>query len=78
MNRRYLTFAACFFFCIAPYATTQTTTLQPGAHSQATLTAAQETSALRVLLTTVKTHIESAAEAMPADKYAFAPGEGEF
>jgi uncharacterized damage-inducible protein DinB len=44
----------------------------------ATLDAQREKVALQVFLRTVQTHVVSAAEAMPADKYNFAPTEGEF
>jgi len=38
----------------------------------------QEKCALQIFLTSVQKQIVSAAEAMPADKYGFAPTEGEF
>jgi hypothetical protein len=44
----------------------------------ATLDAEREKQALRVLLKSVGDRIESAARVMPADKYGFAPTEGEF
>jgi uncharacterized damage-inducible protein DinB len=44
----------------------------------AVLDAEREKQALRVLLKSVRDRIESAAKAMPADKYGFAPSEGEF
>ena len=44
----------------------------------ATLDAQREKRALQVLLKSVKTQIVSAADAMPAVKYSFAPTEGEF
>ncbi len=42
------------------------------------LDANREGRALRVFLTSVRSQITSAASAMPADKYGFAPTEGEF
>jgi hypothetical protein len=42
------------------------------------LDAEREKQALRVLLKSERDRIESAAKAMPADKYGFAPSEGEF
>ena len=44
----------------------------------AALDAQREKRALQVLLKVVKTKIVSAADAMPADKYGFAPMDGEF
>jgi uncharacterized damage-inducible protein DinB len=44
----------------------------------ATLNAQQERQALQVLLLLVRKEVVSAAEAMPADKYGFAPIDGEF
>lgn len=44
----------------------------------AVLDVEREKQALRVLLKSVRDRIESAAKAMPADKYGFAPSEGEF
>jgi DinB superfamily len=42
------------------------------------LDAQREKHALQVLLNVARTKIESAADAMPADKYGFAPTDGEF
>jgi uncharacterized damage-inducible protein DinB len=42
------------------------------------LDAHREGRALKILLDAVQKHIVSAAEAMPADKYGFAPSDGEF
>jgi uncharacterized damage-inducible protein DinB len=42
------------------------------------LDANRERQALKILLDAVQKHIVSAAEAMPADKYGFIPGNGEF
>jgi uncharacterized damage-inducible protein DinB len=44
----------------------------------AVLDAERERQALRVFLKSERDRIESAAKAMPADKYGFAPSEGEF
>ncbi len=44
----------------------------------ATLDGRREKRALQIFLTLVQKQIVSAAEAMPADKYGFAPTEGEF
>jgi uncharacterized damage-inducible protein DinB len=46
--------------------------------SAATLDALQEKHALQIFLKSVEQPISSAAEAMPADKYGYAPTEGEF
>ncbi len=43
-----------------------------------TLSAEQEKHALQILLKSLEEHIVSAADAMPADKYGFAPTDGEF
>ena len=51
------------------------------AHSAAvdgTLSAVQERRALQILLKSLESHVVSAADAMPADKYGFAPTDGEF
>jgi len=48
------------------------------AAANSTLDAKQESHALRVFLTSVRHQITSAASAMPAGKYGFAPSEGEF
>lgn len=44
----------------------------------AALDAQREKQALQVLFKVAQTHIVSAADAMPADKYTFAPTDGEF
>ena len=44
----------------------------------ATLDASREKHALRIFLKSVEQQIASAADAMPADKYGYAPTEGEF
>lgn len=51
---------------------------QTAEHNNLALDAPQERRALRVFLTSVQKQIVSAAEAMPAVKYGFAPTEGEF
>jgi hypothetical protein len=51
---------------------------QDADHVAAGLDAQREKRALRVHLKSVETKITSAAEAMPADKYGFAPTDGEF
>jgi len=47
-------------------------------HGDATLDAQREKRALQVLFKVAQTKIVSAADAMPADKYGFAPKDGEF
>jgi DinB superfamily len=55
------------------------TTLLAGCGSDcAALNVQQERAGLQVLLASVRSQIVSAAEAMPADKYGFIPGDGEF
>ncbi len=51
---------------------------QPPDRDAAALDPQREKRALQVLLQVVRTDIVSAAEAMPADKYGFAPTDGEF
>lgn len=53
-------------------------THQTGQEDPITLDAQRERRALRILLRSMATEIVSAAEAMPADKYGFAPTDGEF
>jgi hypothetical protein len=43
-----------------------------------TLSAQKERHALQILLRSLETNVTSAADAMPADKYGFAPTDGEF
>jgi uncharacterized damage-inducible protein DinB len=43
-----------------------------------TLSAGQERRALQILLKSLQSHVVSSADAMPADKYGFAPTDGEF
>jgi len=58
---------------------TAMTTTQPHAGDFAgTLSAQQERRALQILLKSLERRVVSAAEAMPADKYGFAPTDGEF
>jgi len=56
------------------------TTVRPPANEQTsgTLDAQREKNAMEVLSKIVETSIVSAADAMPADKYGFAPTDGEF
>ena len=51
---------------------------QNSGNTVAVLDAQREKGALLIFLKSVQTQIVSAAEAMPADKYSFAPTEGEF
>lgn len=51
---------------------------QNSGNTVAVLDAQREKGALLIFLKSVQTQIVSAAEAMPADKYGFAPTEGEF
>ena len=53
-------------------------THQTGPEDPATLDAQRERLALQILLRSMTKEIVSAADAMPADKYGFAPTEGEF
>jgi uncharacterized damage-inducible protein DinB len=53
-------------------------THQTGPEDPATLDAPRERLALQILLRSITKEIVSAADAMPADKYGFAPTEGEF
>jgi hypothetical protein len=59
---------------------TQTTLARPqhGEKDDAALDARGEKRALQIFLTSVEKQITSAADAMPADKYRFAPTDGEF
>lgn len=50
----------------------------PTGDGAVTLDAQREKHAMRIFLEAVKKQIASAAEAMPADKYGFAPTDGEF
>ena len=54
------------------------TAVHPQTDQDATLDAQREKRALQVLFKVAQTKIVSAADAMPADKYAFAPTDGEF
>jgi hypothetical protein len=59
----------------------QTTMALPQQHAEkdgATLSAQREKRALQIFLMLVEKQIVSAADAMPADKYGFAPTDGEF
>jgi hypothetical protein len=51
---------------------------EKSATAATTLDARQEKTAMQVFLKSVQKQIVSAAEAMPADKYGFAPTDGEF
>jgi uncharacterized damage-inducible protein DinB len=53
-------------------------THQTGQEDPITLDAQRERRALQILLRSMATEIVSAADAMPADKYGFAPTDGEF
>jgi hypothetical protein len=59
-------------------AQTGTTPLAGSGSDCAALDVQQERAGLQVLLASVRSQIVSAAEAMPADKYGFIPGAGEF
>ena len=59
-------------------AKTETAASLPHADQPAALDAQREKRALQVFLKVVQKHIVSAAEAMPAVKYGFAPTDGEF
>jgi hypothetical protein len=54
------------------------TTSTTAANADGALSAAQERRALQILLKSLERHVVSAADAMPADKYGFAPTDGEF
>jgi uncharacterized damage-inducible protein DinB len=59
----------------------QSTTAQSQQHAEnnrATLGAQQEKHAMQILMASVEKQVVSAADAMPADKYGFAPADGEF
>lgn len=59
----------------------QAATIAPPPHAElidAPLSAQKEKIALRILLYSLQSHVASAADAMPADKYGFAPTDGEF
>lgn len=59
----------------------QTAMALPQQHTEkdgATLSAQREKHALQIFLVSVEKQIVSAADAMPADKYGFAPADGEF
>jgi uncharacterized damage-inducible protein DinB len=49
-----------------------------GSSAEGTLSAPQERQAHRILLRLLEQEVESTADAMPADKYKFAPTDGEF
>ena len=57
---------------------TATASRQPAENNAIPLDALREKRALQIFLKSVQSQIVSAAEAMPADKYGFAPTEGEF
>ena len=58
---------------------TPATATKPGpASGDQALSAQKEQRALQILLKALEKEVVSAAEAMPADKYGFAPSEGEF
>jgi uncharacterized damage-inducible protein DinB len=61
-----------------PVARNAVTTAATAADADGTLSAAQERHALQILLKSLEGHVVSAADAMPADKYGFAPTDGEF
>jgi uncharacterized damage-inducible protein DinB len=55
------------------------TSPQPAAgETDGTLSAQREKRALQILFKSLQSHVVSAADAMPADKYGFAPTDGEF
>ena len=56
----------------------QTDTAELAGNSAATLDALREKHALQIFLKSVEQQIVSAADAMPATKYGYAPTEGEF
>ncbi|MFY9746089.1 MAG: DinB family protein [Acidobacteriaceae bacterium] len=60
----------------APHALAAPIPSQPNTDS--TLSAQREKRALQILFKSLQNHVVSAAEAMPADKYGFAPTDGEF
>jgi uncharacterized damage-inducible protein DinB len=63
----------------APRALAAVTAPQPPAReTDGALSAQREKRALRILLKSLQSHVVSAADAMPADKYGFAPTDGEF
>lgn len=49
-----------------------------GVDTDSPLSSRQEKRALQILLKSIESHVRSAADAMPADKYGFAPSDGEF
>ena len=61
-----------------PVQTSVAPTHQTGLGDPATLDAPRERRALQILLRSMAKEIVSAADAMPADKYGFAPTDGEF
>jgi uncharacterized damage-inducible protein DinB len=63
---------------VVPAQTSVTPTHQTGREDPTTLDAQRERVALQILLRSMAKEIVSAADAMPADKYGFAPTEGEF
>jgi uncharacterized damage-inducible protein DinB len=69
------------FSCVALAQTDQTdqktSTARPAAAVEA-LSVEKERRALQILLKSLENHLVSAADAMPADKYGFAPTDGEF
>ena len=73
--------AFLFLLCCSNFALAQTGAAAPEMHGDkdaAVLDAHREKHAMQILLKTVEDQIIPAAEAMPADKYSFAPTEGEF
>ena len=50
----------------------------PAGETDSTLSAQREKRALQILFKSLQNHVVSAADAMPADKYGFAPTDGEF
>jgi hypothetical protein len=50
----------------------------PAASTEGTLSAPQERRAVHILLQLLEQEVESTADAMPADKFRFAPTDGEF
>lgn len=80
MKTKPLVVAGVFIVCWRPALgqSEQPDPKRPPAAINSTLDAKHEAHALRVFLASVRSQITSAANAMPADKYGFAPTEGEF
>jgi uncharacterized damage-inducible protein DinB len=57
---------------------TITASQPPAGETDSTLSAQREKRALQVLFKSLQSHVVSVADAMPADKYGFAPTDGEF